>query len=146
MSERGHGSSQTRQREPRTRISLRVRYRSPGDEAFREDRTTDVSSQGMFIATADPPPRATLLKLQCVTRENREPVVAVARVAWRRCESTEERPAGMGVKLVRIDARSSRALSHALRSARTATGAQTAAETPPAAPPRPVEDAAQKTD
>ncbi len=113
----GSAKDRPREREPRAQLSLVTRYRSPVDEEFREDRTYDLSSNGMFIATEDPAPRATLLKVECQTTDEGEPLRAVARVAWSREESSDGRPSGMGLKFVRVDARSSETLERVLEEA-----------------------------
>ncbi|MDD9938027.1 MAG: PilZ domain-containing protein [Myxococcales bacterium] len=113
----GSAKDRPREREPRAQLSLVTRYRSPVDEEFREDRTHDLSSNGMFIATEDPAPRATLLKVECQTAGEGEPLRAVARVAWRREESSDGRPSGMGLKFVRVDAQSSETLERVLEEA-----------------------------
>ena len=87
-------------------VSLNVRYKSATVDEFIENHSHDVSKGGIFIKTNSPFATGTLLKFEIRLAAD-EPVIAgVGRVVWKR-EAAQagggERPAGMGVKFIKVD-------------------------------------------
>lgn len=92
-------------RQPRTPISLKVRYRSGTVEEFAEQFSQDISRGGLFIQSGRPLPVGTMLKFELQLRDERSIITGVGRVAWCRSpeEATPHQPAGMGIKFAKMD-------------------------------------------
>ena len=98
--------SEDTRKDPRTKfVSLNVRFKSATVDEFIENHSYDVSKGGIFIKTNSPFASGTLLKFEIRLAAD-EPVIAgVGRVVWKReaAQSGAERPAGMGVKFIKVD-------------------------------------------
>lgn len=81
-----------------------VRLRTPTLAEFIEESAIDISAGGIFIGSDEPLKVATLVKLE-IELDDGQTVKAVGRVVWRRTpeEATDDMPAGMGVKFVKMD-------------------------------------------
>lgn len=97
-------SAKDSRRDPRTKIlSLTVRYKSATVAQFVENHSYDVSRGGLFIRTGSPFPAGTLLKFQVRIAGEQKLIEGVGRVTWRReQDSSSGKPAGMGVKFIKI--------------------------------------------
>ncbi|MDP8999905.1 MAG: TIGR02266 family protein, partial [Myxococcota bacterium] len=86
-------------------VSLNVRYKSATVDEFIENHAHDVSRGGIFIKTANPFPPGTLLKFEIRLSSDQAVIAGVGRIVWKRDAgaSNGERPAGMGVKFIKID-------------------------------------------
>jgi uncharacterized protein (TIGR02266 family) len=86
-------------------VSLNVRYKSATVDEFIENHAHDVSRGGIYIKTANPFPPGTLLKFEIRLASDQAVIAGVGRVVWKRDagHSNGERPAGMGVKFIKID-------------------------------------------
>src|SRR4029077_15367813 len=86
-------------------VSLNVRYKSATVDEFIENHSHDVSKGGLFIKTPTPFPPGTLLKFEIRIAGDKAVIAGVGRVVWKRepTSSGAERPAGMGVKFIKID-------------------------------------------
>lgn len=86
-------------------VSLNVRYKSATVDEFIENHAHDVSRGGIFIKTANPFPPGTLLKFEIRLSSDQAVIAGVGRIVWKRDSGTTsgERPAGMGVKFIKID-------------------------------------------
>src|SRR3954470_13456589 len=86
-------------------VSLNVRYKSATVDEFIENHSHDVSKGGLFIKTPTPFPPGTLLKFEIRIAGDKAVIAGVGRVVWKRepTQSANERPAGMGVKFIKID-------------------------------------------
>src|SRR5580658_1967540 len=86
-------------------VSLNVRYKSATVDEFIENHAYDVSRGGIYIKTANPFPPGTLLKFEIRLASDQAVIAGVGRVVWKRdaASSNGERPAGMGVKFIKID-------------------------------------------
>jgi uncharacterized protein (TIGR02266 family) len=86
-------------------VSLNVRYKSATVDEFIENHAHDVSRGGIYIKTANPFPPGTLLKFEIRLASDQAVIAGVGRVVWKRdaSQGTGERPAGMGVKFIKID-------------------------------------------
>ncbi len=96
-------------KDPRTKfVSLNVRFKSANVEEFIDNHSYDVSRGGLFVKTSSPFASGTLLKFEIRLAAD-EPVIAgVGRVVWKRetSQATPDRPAGMGVKFIKVDDKS----------------------------------------
>jgi len=86
-------------------VSLNVRYKSATVDEFIENHAHDVSRGGIFIKTGNPFPPGTLLKFEIRLASDQAVIAGVGRIVWKRDAGTTagERPAGMGVKFIKID-------------------------------------------
>jgi uncharacterized protein (TIGR02266 family) len=86
-------------------VSLNVRYKSATVDEFIENHAHDVSRGGIYIKTGSPFPAGTLLKFEVRLASDQAVITGVGRVVWKRDTAlgTAERPAGMGVKFIKID-------------------------------------------
>ncbi len=86
-------------------VSLNVRYKSATVDEFIENHAHDVSRGGIYIKTANPFPAGTLLKFEIRLASDQAVITGVGRVVWKRdtTQGTGERPAGMGVKFIKVD-------------------------------------------
>jgi uncharacterized protein (TIGR02266 family) len=111
-------AQQTR-KDPRAKVlSMTVRYKSATLDEFIEHHSHDVSRGGMFIKTPQPFPPGTLLKFEVRIAEDLKVMQGVGRVVWKRDASAGdiERPAGMGVKFIKLDDESRRLIDQLLSS------------------------------
>ncbi len=86
-------------------VSLNVRYKSATVDEFIENHAHDVSRGGIYIKTGSPFPPGTLLKFEIRLASDQALITGVGRVVWKRdsVSGTGDRPAGMGVKFIKID-------------------------------------------
>src|SRR3954447_15649003 len=93
-------------KDPRARVlNMTVRYKSATVDEFIENHSHDVSKGGLFIKTDKPFAIGTLLKFEIRLAADQPVIAGVGRVVWK-SESgggSAERPAGMGVKFIKID-------------------------------------------
>src|SRR6187549_1914523 len=103
--------AQETRKDPRAKVlTMTVRYKSATLDEFIEHHSHDVSRGGMFIKTPSPFPPGTLLKFEVKIAEDQKLMQGVGRVVWKRepPDGSEDRPAGMGVKFIKIDEESKR--------------------------------------
>ena len=86
-------------------VSLNVRYKSATVDEFIENHSHDVSKGGLFVKTPTPFPPGTLLKFEIRLAGDKSVISGVGRVVWKRepTSAGAEKPAGMGVKFIKID-------------------------------------------
>jgi len=89
-----------------------------GRPYFRECRELcgNLSTGGMFIASADPPGPGRRLLLRIHTPDGAPPIEAIARVAWRKPEVGREQP-GVGVEFLKPSEATRAAIERMLDSA-----------------------------
>ena len=94
-------------------FAMKVWVRDATHNTFEEYRSHDVSDGGTFVQTSRPKTPGTLLRFELKLAAEPQPIRGVARVVWTRDEtiSTQEHPAGMGLKFVKIDALSKSAIA-----------------------------------
>jgi uncharacterized protein (TIGR02266 family) len=144
--------AQDTRKDPRAKVlTMTVRYKSATLDEFIEHHSHDVSRGGMFIKTPSPFPPGTLLKFEVKIAEDQKVMQGVGRVVWKRepSESADERPAGMGVKFIKIDDDSTRVIDQLVKTrgdgkAAFEAGEEPAPSRPPAVkpvvePPKPLE-------
>jgi uncharacterized protein (TIGR02266 family) len=104
-------------------VSLNVRYKSATVDEFIENHALDVSRGGIYVKTSNPFPPGTLLKFEIRLVSDQAVITGVGRVVWKRDggQGSGERPAGMGVKFIKID-EPSRALVDKLINTRADAG------------------------
>ena len=99
--------SQDTRKDPRAKVlTMTVRYKSATLDEFIEHHSYDVSRGGMFIKTPSPFPPGTLLKFEVKIAADQKVIQGVGRVVWKRDSeggAGDTRPAGMGVKFIKID-------------------------------------------
>src|SRR5687767_294977 len=98
--------AQDTRKDPRAKVlTMTVRYKSATLDEFIEHHSHDVSRGGMFIKTPSPFPPGTLLKFEVKISGEQRVMQGVGRVVWKResAETSDVRPAGMGVKFIKID-------------------------------------------
>src|SRR5476651_1034864 len=98
--------SQDTRKDPRAKVlTMTVRYKSATVDEFIEHHSYDVSRGGIFIKTPSPFPAGTLLKFEIKIADDKSMLQGVGRVVWKREAATasDEHPAGMGVKFIKID-------------------------------------------
>jgi uncharacterized protein (TIGR02266 family) len=114
-------------------VSLQVRYKSATVDEFIENHSHDVSRGGIFVKTPSPFVPGTLLKFEIRLAGDVSVIVGVGRVVWKREPNVEgttaERPAGMGVKFIKIDD-ASRAIIDRLVAQKADAGSAYTAEQP----------------
>ena len=86
-------------------VSLNVRYKSATVDEFIENHSHDVSKGGIFVKTPTPFPPGTLLKFEIRLAGDKSVISGVGRVVWKRepTQAASDKPAGMGVKFIKID-------------------------------------------
>ncbi len=100
---------QDTRKDPRAKVlSLTVRYKSATVDEFIEHHSHDISKGGIFIKTPSPFPAGTLLKFEIRIKDDSPLIAGVGRVVWKRepPQASGERPAGMGVKFIKLDGQS----------------------------------------
>jgi uncharacterized protein (TIGR02266 family) len=105
--------NQDTRKDPRAKVlTMTVRYKSATLDEFIEHHSYDVSRGGMFIKTPSPFPPGTLLKFEVKIADEQRLMQGVGRVVWKReaNDSNDARPAGMGVKFIKIDDESRRTI------------------------------------
>ncbi|MDQ2647230.1 MAG: TIGR02266 family protein, partial [Myxococcota bacterium] len=105
--------NQDTRKDPRAKVlTMTVRYKSATLDEFIEHHSYDVSRGGMFIKTPSPFPPGTLLKFEVKIADEQRLMQGVGRVVWKReaNDSNDSRPAGMGVKFIKIDDESRRTI------------------------------------
>src|SRR5262249_21074856 len=98
--------AQDTRKDPRAKgLSMTVRYKSATVDEFIEHHANDVSRGGIFIKTPSPFPPGTLLKFEIRLQDEQTMLSGVGRVVWKRDppDAGDQRPAGMGVKFIKID-------------------------------------------
>jgi len=118
--------SQDTRKDPRAKVlTMTVRYKSATLDEFIEHHSYDVSRGGMFIKTPSPFPPGTLLKFEVKIAADQKVIQGVGRVVWKRDNETQAdiRPAGMGVKFIKIDDGSRKVIDSLVESRGDATSA-----------------------
>src|SRR3954470_24806829 len=98
-------SQDTRKDKRANVVSLNVRYKSATVDEFIENHSHDVSKGGLFVKTPTPFPPGTLLKFEIRLAGDKSVISGVGRVVWKRepTQAGADKPAGMGVKFIKID-------------------------------------------
>ncbi|MCX7808337.1 MAG: TIGR02266 family protein, partial [Deltaproteobacteria bacterium] len=97
---------QDTRKDKRAPVSLKVKYKSATLEEFVEQYSRDISLGGIFIKSKQPMPVGTLLKFELQLKDESKLIQGVGRVVWKRDPSeatSEDRPAGMGIKFIKMD-------------------------------------------
>jgi uncharacterized protein (TIGR02266 family) len=98
-------------REPRVPAALKVNYSEPGDR-HHETFTTHIGGGGCFIICNVPPSEGTPLHLEFTLPTSPKSIHVGAKVAWRRTEYHDKRPAGIGVTFHNLSQSDKEALRH----------------------------------
>jgi uncharacterized protein (TIGR02266 family) len=86
-------------------VRLTVRSATTTVEEFIERHALDVSSEGIFIKTESSVPVGALVAFDFQIAGKKSVIAGIGRVRWRRdaAGGTPDRPAGIGIKFVRVD-------------------------------------------
>jgi uncharacterized protein (TIGR02266 family) len=98
--------AQETRKDPRAKVlTMTVRYKSATVDEFIEHHSHDVSRGGIFIKTPSPFLPGTLLKFEIRIADDKAMLQGVGRVVWKRdsAGSGPDKPAGMGVKFIKVD-------------------------------------------
>ena len=92
-------------RDRRAPVALKVRFKSATLDEFIEQYAQDISKGGAFIKAKKPMAVGTLLKFEFRLQDDSSIIRGVGRVVWCRSpeEADAERPAGMGIKFIKMD-------------------------------------------
>ena len=95
-------------KDKRAPINLKVRFKSATVDEFIEQYSKDISKGGIFIKSnknSPPMPIGTLLKFEFQLKDESKLIQGVGRVVWKREleGSSENDPAGMGIKFIKMD-------------------------------------------
>src|SRR5512143_3181805 len=86
----------------RTDLETEVRLRSHTLADFIREHSRDISAGGVFVRSDEPMAKHTLVKLE-IAFNGEEPIRAVGRVVWVQPPGNESKPAGMGIKFIKIE-------------------------------------------
>ncbi|MBN2192171.1 MAG: TIGR02266 family protein [Polyangiaceae bacterium] len=124
--------AQETRKDPRAKVlTMTVRYKSATLDEFIEHHSHDVSRGGMFIKTPSPFPPGTLLKFEVKIAQDQRVMQGVGRVVWKReppDAGGDDRPAGMGVKFIKIDEESRTIIDRLIASRAQESGAYEAGQ------------------
>jgi len=98
--------AQDTRKDPRAKVlTMTVRYKSATVDEFIEHHSHDVSRGGIFIKTPSPFLAGTLLKFEIRIADDKAMLQGVGRVVWKRdtAGTGPDKPAGMGVKFIKVD-------------------------------------------
>jgi len=98
--------AQDTRKDPRAKVlTMTVRYKSATVDEFIEHHSHDVSRGGIYIKTPSPFLPGTLLKFEIRIADDRPMLQGVGRVVWKRepAGAGPDKPAGMGVKFIKVD-------------------------------------------
>ena len=93
-------------KDKRAPVSLKVRFKSATVDEFVEHYSRDISHGGLFIKSKQPMAIGTLLKFELQLKDESKLIQGVGRVVWKRDSTettTDEAPAGMGIKFIKMD-------------------------------------------
>lgn len=95
----------------RIQVVERVRTRFPRFGEFVTQYSTNMSMTGMFLRSDEPQPPGSRFEFEFVVSDEAPMIYGVGQVIWVRQEDeSDERPAGMGVRFVELDAKSRRVI------------------------------------
>ena len=96
-------------KDKRAPVSLKVRFKSATVDEFIEQYAKDISHGGLFIKSKQPMAIGTLLKFEFQLKDESKLIQGVGRVVWKREAGDadgDEKPAGMGIKFIKMDGES----------------------------------------
>lgn len=93
----------------RIRLEREVKIRVPQFDTFVTEYSSNISTTGMFIHTADPKPPGTHVNFEFSVADDWKLIRGEAQVIWVRHRAQgPEQPPGMGVRFIELDAQSRR--------------------------------------
>lgn len=98
----------------RVPVSIIAHYRDPSSFRFVHEQCRDLTSEGVFIQTAEPVSVGTLLKLKCEIEGEPKGIFAIARVISVVDRDGGDGVPGMGVKFVKLESGSAEAIKRIL--------------------------------
>ena len=97
----------------RFRTFISAEYR--GNGGHRRGSVFNMGSDGLFIRTAEPLSPGSFLSVAVKLPDSGDPVRLEGQIVWVNLVDTEEMPAGMGIRLVRVQSSDRSRLQHFLR-------------------------------
>ncbi len=85
---------------------IRAKLKFPDVETFIERYAPNVSRAGIFVKTSSPRPAGTPVKFEFQISDGTSVMRGLGEVAWIREADEGDRPAGMGIRFLKLDARS----------------------------------------
>jgi len=86
--------------------SIRAKLKFPSVASFVERYAPNVSTAGIFVKTPSPKPVGTRVKFEFLIADGTAVMRGLGQVAWVRETDLDDRPVGMGIKFVKLDAAS----------------------------------------
>ncbi|MCK9459244.1 MAG: TIGR02266 family protein [Proteobacteria bacterium] len=86
--------------------SIRAKLKFPDVASFVERYAPNVSTAGIFVKTPSPKPVGTRVKFEFLIADGTVVMRGLGQVAWVRESAADDRPVGMGIKFVKLDAAS----------------------------------------
>jgi uncharacterized protein (TIGR02266 family) len=86
--------------------SIRAKLKFPNLASFVERYAPNVSTAGIFVKTPAPKPVGTRVKFEFLIADGTAVMRGLGQVAWVRETEADDRPVGMGIKFLKLDAAS----------------------------------------
>ncbi|HUT79130.1 MAG TPA: TIGR02266 family protein, partial [Polyangia bacterium] len=124
---------------------IRAKLKFPNVETFIERYSPNVSRAGIFVKTSDPRPLGTPIRFEFQISDGTPVMRGLGEVAWIRETDEGDRPAGMGIRFLKLDARSQEHLDRVVAWKQQRRMVSRYSEMPPPPPPgEPVDEEAEE--
>jgi uncharacterized protein (TIGR02266 family) len=115
------------QRHRLTPATLKVKYSFASTDEFIRNCCNDISLFGVFIKTKSPLKEGILLTLELQLKDGSPVIRGLAQVDWRReIAQSEDRPAGMAIKFIKLDDMSHQVVERAVEARNLACSVEAA--------------------
>jgi uncharacterized protein (TIGR02266 family) len=86
--------------------AIRARLKFPSQQAFIEGYAPNISKTGIFIKTPKPKAVGMRIKFEFQIADGTPVLRGIGEVSWNRAEASAGKPLGMGIKFLKLDAKS----------------------------------------
>ncbi|MCP4199535.1 MAG: TIGR02266 family protein [Proteobacteria bacterium] len=86
--------------------AIRARLKFPSQQAFIKGYAPNISKTGIFIKTPKPKAVGVRIKFEFQIADGTPVLRGIGEVSWNRAEASEGNPPGMGIKFLKLDAKS----------------------------------------
>jgi uncharacterized protein (TIGR02266 family) len=86
--------------------AIRARLKFPSQKAFIEGYAPNISKTGIFIKTPKPKAVGVRIKFEFQIADGTPVLRGIGEVSWNRAEASKGKPPGMGIKFLKLDAKS----------------------------------------
>jgi uncharacterized protein (TIGR02266 family) len=86
--------------------AIRARLKFPSQQAFIEGYAPNISKTGIFIKTPKPKAVGVRIKFEFQIADGTPVLRGIGEVSWNRAEASKGKPPGMGIKFLKLDAKS----------------------------------------